>query len=265
MPFLTVTPENARVIFDNVTFGYTHQPILNGLSLEVPPKQKVAFVGGSGSGKTTIVRLLYRFFDPKDGKIAIAGTDIRDVQLESLRRAISVVPQDPVLFNNTILYNLHYGNFDAPIEKVYEAAAMAEIHDSIMKWPAQYETQVGERGLKLSGGEKQRVAIARAILKGSPILIFDEATSSLDSITEHNVLRALERASQDRTTICIAHRLSTVVDADLIYVLEDGKVVEKGTHSSLIASDSSLYARLWSKQHAADRKLTMGPVPKEEE
>lgn len=251
-----MTPENAKVIFDNVTFGYTHQPILNGLSFEVPAKKKVAFVGGSGSGKTTIVRLMYRFFDPQNGKIAIAGSDIRDIQLESVRKAISVVPQDPVLFNNTILYNLHYGNFDVPVEKVYESAKMAEIHDSIMKWPMGYETQVGERGLKLSGGEKQRVAIARAILKGSPILIFDEATSSLDSITEHNVLKALTRASQDRTTICIAHRLSTVVDADLIYVLEKGQVAETGTHSSLIADPSSLYARLWSKQHEADRKIT---------
>ena len=198
---------------------------------------------------------MYRFLDPMKGRVLVSGCDVRDMQLESLRHAISVVPQDPVLFNNTIEYNLHYGNFEAPLEKVYEASTMAEIHDSIQKWPAKYNTQVGERGLKLSGGEKQRVSIARAILKGSPILIFDEATSSLDSLTEYKVLKALSRASQDRTTVCIAHRLSTVVDADLIYVLEDGKVAEIGTHRTLVTKPSSLYARLWARQHEEDRKL----------
>lgn len=159
-------------------------PILQKLSLEVPAGQKVAIIGGSGSGKSTVVRLLYRFFDPAGGRITIAGQDIRDVDLESVRKAISVVPQDTVLFNNTIEYNIHYANFDRPIEDVREAARMAELHDTIERWPDGYLTQVGERGLKLSGGEKQRVAIARAILKDSKILVFDEATSSLDSITE---------------------------------------------------------------------------------
>lgn len=164
-------------------------PILQKLSLEVPAGQKVAIIGGSGSGKSTLVRLLYRFFDPAGGRITIAGHDIRDVDLESVRKAISVVPQDTVLFNNTIEYNIHYANFDRPIEDVREAARMAELHDTIERWPDGYLTQVGERGLKLSGGEKQRVAIARAILKDSKILVFDEATSSLDSITEQVCLR----------------------------------------------------------------------------
>lgn len=254
-PFLSIAPENASVTFEDVCFGYTDQQILKGLSFEIPAKKKVAFVGGSGSGKTTIVRLMYRFFDPEAGRVLVSGCDVRDMQLEGLRRAISVVPQDPVLFNNTIEYNLHYGNFEASSEQVIQASQMAEIHDSIQRWPDKYDTQVGERGLKLSGGEKQRVAIARAVLKGSPILIFDEATSSLDSLTEYKVLKALSSASQDRTTICIAHRLSTVVDADLIYVLEDGKVAEIGTHRTLVDKPSSLYAQLWARQHAEDRKL----------
>lgn len=228
-PFLKVTPENASVVFDNVYFEYVkNQPILNNLSFEVPAGKKVAFIGGSGSGKTTIIRLMYRFFEPQQGKVLVAGQDIKDIDVDSLRQAISVVPQDPVLFNNTIEYNLQYGNFSASQERIHEASSMAELHDSIQRWPKAYQTQVGERGLKLSGGEKQRVAIARAIVKNSPILIFDEATSSLDSITEHKILKALSRAAHGRTSICIAHRLSTVVDADLIYVLQDGRVVETG-------------------------------------
>ncbi|XP_053205203.1 iron-sulfur clusters transporter ABCB7, mitochondrial-like [Panonychus citri] len=255
-PFIKVTPENASVVFDNVYFEYVpNQPILNGLSFEVPAGKKVAFIGGSGSGKTTIIRLMYRFFEPQQGRVIVAGQDVRDIDVDSLRQAISVVPQDPVLFNNTIDYNLQYGDFNASIDRVREASSMAELHESIQRWQNAYQTQVGERGLKLSGGEKQRVAIARAIVKNSPILIFDEATSSLDSITEHKILKALSRASHGRTSICIAHRLSTVVDADLIYVLQDGHVVEKGNHSSLVANPSSLYALLWSKQHEADRIL----------
>lgn len=179
-PKLKVSTSEATVRFDNVRFEYTPEnAILNGLSFEVPAGKKVALVGGSGSGKSTIIRLLFRFFDPLSGRILVGGHDIADVDIDSLRRHIAVVPQDAVLFHNTILYNVHYGNFARPVEEVYEASRVAELHDSILRWSDRYETQVGERGLKLSGGEKQRVAIARAILKNSPILIFDEATSSL--------------------------------------------------------------------------------------
>lgn len=184
-PMLILTPKEATVKFEDVHFEYTAgHPILNGLNFEVPAGKKIALVGGSGSGKSTIVRLLYRFFDPQKGRILLAGKDIRDVDIESLRKTIAVVPQDTVLFNNTILYNIHYGDFNRPVEDVYRVSQMAELHDSILKWSEKYDTRVGERGLKLSGGEKQRVSIARSILKNSPILVFDEATSSLDSITE---------------------------------------------------------------------------------
>ncbi|KAJ8875065.1 hypothetical protein PR048_022955 [Dryococelus australis] len=246
---LIVSPQASDIVFNNVKFQYeTGKPIFNGISFTIPSGKKVAIVGGSGSGKSTLIRLLYRFFEPHAGEIMINGQNLNDVSLESLRRAISVVPQDSVLFHDTIFYNLQYGNLAKSKEEVIAAAKMADLHDSIMGWPKGYETEVGERGLKLSGGEKQRVAIARAILKGSPILVFDEATSSLDSITEHNILEALKRATEGRTSICIAHRLSTVKDADKILVLSSGVVAEHGTHTQLSANPSSLYMKMWDMQ-----------------
>ncbi|GIX92365.1 ATP-binding cassette sub-family B member 7, mitochondrial [Caerostris darwini] len=249
-PLIQISPKEAEVIFENVCFEYVKgQPILSDLSFKVPAGKKIALVGGSGSGKSTIVRLMYKFFEPQKGKIYIAGREVNEMDLNSLRKAIAIVPQDAVLFHNTIFYNLHYGDFSRPEHDVYEAAKMAELHDFIQKWPYKYETPVGERGLKLSGGEKQRVAIARAILKNSPILVFDEATSALDSITEEKILAALQRASEGRTSICIAHRLSTVMNADEILVLDKGRVAERGTHRDLLSNPSSLYYKLWQKQH----------------
>ncbi|XP_041351479.1 ATP-binding cassette sub-family B member 7, mitochondrial-like [Gigantopelta aegis] len=250
-PVLSVSPQESVITFKDVYFEYVPgQKILNGLSFTVPSGKKVAIVGGSGSGKSTIVRLLFRFFDPMRGEIQINGQDIETVDLESLRRAIGVVPQDCVLFHDTVYNNIHYGNLSSPEQQVYEAAKMAEIHDTIIhRFPMQYNTQVGERGLKLSGGEKQRVAIARTILKNPPIIVYDEATSSLDSITEQNIMGALGSVTKGRTTIVIAHRLSTVVDADEILVLENGAVAERGTHSSLLTQSDSLYYELWHKQN----------------
>jgi ATP-binding cassette subfamily B (MDR/TAP) protein 7 len=249
-PYLHVDSKTSNIRFENVSFEYAPgKEILKDLSFTIPPGKKIAIVGGSGSGKSTVVRLLYRFYEPTSGRILIGNQDIRDVELESLRRAISIVPQDSVLFHDTIKHNLHYGDLCATEEEVINSAKMAEIHDSIVKWPQGYETEVGERGLKLSGGEKQRVAIARAILKNSPILVFDEATSSLDSLTEHNILEALRRATQGRTSICIAHRLSTVMDADEILVLENGRVSETGSHEILLQNPNSLYSKLWKAQN----------------
>ncbi|KAK7070932.1 ATP-binding cassette sub- B member 7, mitochondrial [Halocaridina rubra] len=246
---LNVSPVESSIAFDNVCFEYVSgNPILKNLSFTVPAGKKIAIVGGSGSGKSTIVRLLYRFFEPQNGNITINGQNISSVELESLRKAVAVVPQDCVLFHDTIAYNLHYGNLAADASQVELVANLAEIHESIVSWPNGYDTQVGERGLKLSGGEKQRVAIARAILKDAPILIFDEATSSLDSLTEKSILGALERATKGRTSICIAHRLSTIVDADEILVIDEGRVCEKGNHKDLLLLDG-LYARLWNSQH----------------
>lgn len=254
---LVISPKDAFISFKDVHFAYDEAApkILNGLTFDVPTAQKIALVGGSGSGKSTIVRLLYRFFDPLQGAIYINGKDIRDYDIDSLRRAISFVPQDTVLFNNNILYNIHYGNLHRPVSDIYEVSKMANLHDSIMKWRDGYETEVGERGLKLSGGEKQRVAIARAILKDSPILVFDEATSSLDSITEQRIMSALRNASINRTSLFIAHRLSTVVDADQIVVMKGGRAHEQGKHLDLVNRPDSLYSRLWQKQHQHDRDL----------
>ncbi|XP_044091857.1 iron-sulfur clusters transporter ABCB7, mitochondrial isoform X2 [Neovison vison] len=218
---IQITPQTASVAFDNVHFEYIEgQKVLSGISFEVPAGKKVAIVGGSGSGKSTIVRLLFRFYEPQKGNIYLAGQNIQDVSLESLRRAVGVVPQDAVLFHNTIYYNLLYGNIHASPEEVYAVAKLAGLHDAILRMPHGYDTQVGERGLKLSGGEKQRVAIARAILKDPPVILYDEATSSLDSITEETILSAMKDAVKHRTSIFIAHRLSTVVDADEIIVLD---------------------------------------------
>ncbi|XP_026825274.1 ATP-binding cassette sub-family B member 7, mitochondrial [Ooceraea biroi] len=250
-----VTPDTSEIQFKNVNFQYIEgKPIFENVSFTIPSGKKVAIVGGSGCGKTTIVRLLYRFFEPQSGNVYINNHNIRDVDLEDLRSCISIVPQDTVLFHESIFYNLHYGNLRKSHDEVFEAAKMANLHDSILKWPQAYDTPVGERGLKLSGGEKQRVAIARAILKDSPILIFDEATSSLDSITEHNILDALRKATEKRTSIVIAHRLMTVMDADDILVLDQGNLIERGTHESLLATPNSLYSKLWETQHLGMRK-----------
>ncbi|KAF7997282.1 hypothetical protein HCN44_005559 [Aphidius gifuensis] len=255
VPFV-ITPTTSDIFFENINFQYIPgKAILDNMSLSIKSGKKVAIVGGSGSGKSTIVRLLYRFFEPQSGNIYINGHNIQDVDLDDLRKSIAIVPQDSVLFHESIFYNLHYGNLESSKEDVYEAAKMANLHDSILKWPQGYDTPVGERGLKLSGGEKQRVAIARAILKNSPILIFDEATSSLDSITESNILEALRRATCGRTSIVIAHRLSTVMDADEILVLNNGKLVERGSHEELVSIPSSMYNKLWEAQHSGMKKL----------
>ena len=238
--------------FEDVCFAYEPaRPILQGLSFGVPAGRTVAIVGPSGAGKSTISRLLFRFYDVTGGRIAIDGQDIRDVTQKSLRNSIGMVPQDTVLFNDTVRYNIRYGRWDAADEQVEEAARLAQIDAFIRATPRGYETEVGERGLKLSGGEKQRVAIARTILKAPPILLLDEATSALDSHTEKDIQDALERVSQNRTTLVIAHRLSTIVGADEIIVLDQGRILERGTHPALLAQ-GGLYASMWSRQREAE-------------
>jgi ABC-type transport system involved in Fe-S cluster assembly fused permease/ATPase subunit len=248
-------PLDARhgaIRFDNVSFAYDpERAILKGLSFEVPAGKTVAVVGPSGAGKSTISRLLYRFYDVTGGRIEIDGQDIRDVTQVSLRSAIGMVPQDTVLFNDTIRYNIRYGRWEATNAEVEEAARNAQIDNFIRIAPKGYETEVGERGLKLSGGEKQRVAIARTILKGPPILLLDEATSALDSHTEKDIQDALDRVSKNRTTLVIAHRLSTIVAADEILVLDHGIIVERGTHPQLLAR-GGLYASMWNRQREAE-------------
>jgi ATP-binding cassette subfamily B protein len=243
---------NGAVRFENVAFAYEPaRRILKGISFEVPAGKTVAVVGPSGAGKSTISRLLYRFYDLSGGRITIDGQDIAQVTQKSLRQAIGMVPQDTVLFNDTIRYNIRYGRWEASDAEVEEAAALAQIDRFIRLSPKGYETEVGERGLKLSGGEKQRVAIARTILKAPPILVLDEATSALDSHTEKEIQDALERVSKGRTTLVIAHRLSTIVGADEIIVLDAGEIVERGTHHALLAMNG-LYASMWNRQREAE-------------
>ena len=244
------TPPEVR--FENVYFAYeADRPILHGISLSIPAGKTVAVVGPSGSGKSTLARLLFRFYDVQQGAIRIDGHEIRQLTQDSVRKAIGIVPQDTVLFNDTVYYNIAYGNTRASREQVEDAARSARIHDFITSTPLGYETMVGERGLKLSGGEKQRVAIARTLLKNPAILIFDEATSALDSSNERAIQTELREAAHNKTTLVIAHRLSTVVDAHEILVLDAGHIIERGTHAQLLAADGR-YAQMWSLQQSQE-------------
>jgi ATP-binding cassette subfamily B (MDR/TAP) protein 7 len=240
-----------EIRFENVTFGYhPDRMIFNDCSFTIPAGLKTAFVGPSGCGKSTIFRLLFRFYEPQSGRILIDGQDIRDVSLESLRKAIGIVPQDTPLFNDNIKHNIRYGRLDATDEEVYTAAKRAKVHQIIESLPDGYETKVGERGLMISGGEKQRLAIARLLLKDPDILFMDEATSALDTFTEASLMKDLNETLlvTHRTAIFVAHRLITISDADLIIVLRDGKVEQQGKHDDLMAMGNSLYAELWQSQ-----------------
>ena len=251
-PEATELPEGeGHVSFENVSFGYDeNRTILHDISFDVKPGQKVAIVGPSGAGKSTISRILFRFYDVNEGAVKIDGHDIRTLKQKTVRASIGIVPQDTVLFNDTIAYNIGYGRPDASREEVEESARMASVEKFIQNLPDGFDTMVGERGLKLSGGEKQRVAIARTILKKPRILLFDEATSALDTRTERDIQESLKEVSKGRTTLVIAHRLSTVVDADEIIVLDRGRIVEKGTHHHLLEMKGQ-YAEMWARQQEA--------------
>lgn len=239
---------NGAVRFEHVKFHYqSERPILADVDFEIPAGHKVAVVGHSGAGKSTLARLLFRFYDTSGGRVLINGQDVRDVTQESLRAAIGIVPQDTVLFNDTIEYNIAYGRCGASHEEIVRAAQLANIHHFIDSLPDGYQTVVGERGLKLSGGEKQRIAIARAVLKNPKVLVFDEATSSLDSQSEKTILEALQELASDHTTLVIAHRLSTVIDADQILVMDQGRIIERGSHQQLLAQNGH-YAKMWALQ-----------------
>ena len=246
-----IVVSNGEIRFDNVVFAYERErTVLKGISFRVPAGKTVAVVGPSGAGKSTISRILYRFYDIQSGQVTIDGQDIRDVTQSSLRAAIGIVPQDTVLFNDTIRYNIGYGRIGASEEDVLEAARLAQIDPFIRELPAGYKTMVGERGLKLSGGEKQRVAIARTLLKNPPILLLDEATSALDTHTEREIQSALKLVSKNRTTLVIAHRLSTIIDADEILVLDHGQIIERGRHADLVGRGGA-YAAMWNRQKEA--------------
>lgn len=248
---------HAAIRFDHVNFSYeSNRQILYDVTFDIPAGQNVAVVGHSGSGKSTLARLLFRFYDVQSGGILINGQDIRDITQQSLRAAIGIVPQDTVLFNDSIYYNIAYGRPDATADEIFEAARAAHIHDFIEQLPLKYDTVVGERGLKLSGGEKQRVAIARTILKNPAILIFDEATSALDSESEKRIQAELKRIAIDRTTLTIAHRLSTIADADEILVMEQGRIIERGRHQQLLAANGP-YARMWELQQQEETAQAM--------
>jgi ATP-binding cassette subfamily B protein len=254
-----------RVRFDHVFFGYEPaRPILQDVTFEIPPGKTVAVVGPSGAGKSTLARLLYRFYEVNAGAITIDGQDIRGVTQGSLRRAIGIVPQDTVLFNDTVAYNIGYGRTDASSVDIEAAARAARIHDFIMSTPKGYGTLVGERGLKLSGGEKQRVAIARTLLKNPPIMIFDEATSALDSANERAIQAELQGVARNKTALIIAHRLSTVVDAHQVLVMEGGRIVERGTHAELLAHNGR-YAEMWRLQQSReDERVPASPAARAE-
>jgi ATP-binding cassette, subfamily B, heavy metal transporter len=256
----TLRPDGASVRFENVDFSYDpNRKILFDVGFDIPAGHKVAVVGSSGAGKSTLSRLLFRFYDVNSGRILINGQDIRDVTQQSLRAAIGIVPQDTVLFNDTIYYNIAYGNTHAPREEVIRAAQSAHIHDFVETLPDQYDTMVGERGLKLSGGEKQRVAIARTLLKNPHILIFDEATSALDSKTEKIIQAELREIAANRTTLVIAHRLSTIVDADEILVMDQGRIIERGSHRDLLHKNGT-YAQMWALQQEEEAKIIEQPL-----